>query len=393
MARKTYRGTLRKRGARWWWRFQVGGTRHSRSFEAASRADAVDRIDDLLAEVKAQAVAGAAGPTMSALLDEFERSYFPGVTPGTRGAYKGSLAWFRKFFVDGAGDPLVTEVGKADVSRYIDWRRTHRGGRGTGPVSQRTLRKDFAVLHTVFTWAVEHREYRPDNPVVRQLKPKRGDERQANILTAEQVTRLLRACDGRPMLYLFVLLCADTAVRPGSEALWLRWEDVDLKLGTLKVVSGRDAHRTKTGKSRTLPLSDRLKAALRDHASAYRFGSPWIFHHVTTRRRAQAGERLGGLLHAYQNAVKRAQLDLASDPRPYDLRHTCITRWVADGNNLAKVQKAAGHASIRTTMGYVHLVDDDLSALVRPTPTPTEARVVNGVNQSTRIVDLKAVAR
>jgi integrase len=374
MARKTYRGTLLKRGDRWWWRFQIGGTRHSRSFEAATRAAAVDRIDDLLAEVKAQAVAGAAGPTMSALLDEFERAYFPDVTPGTRGAYGGSIAWFRKFFVDAAGDPRAADVGKADVSRYLDWRRVHRGGRGKGPVSQRTLRKDYATLHTVFEWAREDREYVATNPVTRRLKPQRGDERQANILTADQVDRLLRACAGRPMLYLYVLVCADTAVRPGSEALWLRWEDVDFKRGTLRVVSGRDAHRTKTGKSRTLPLSDRLKAALRDHFATYRLGggSPWVFHHVTTRRRAKAGERLAGVLHSYQNAVRRAKLGLASPPRPYDLRHTCITRWVAAGHNLALVQKAAGHSSIRTTMGYVHLVDDDVSALVA-SPTPPTA--------------------
>jgi integrase len=87
---------------------------------------------------------------------------------------------------------------------------------------------------------------------------------------------------------------------------------------------------------------------------------------VTTRRRAKAGERLAGVLHSYQNAVRRAKLDLASPPRPYDLRHTCITRWVAAGHNLALVQKAAGHSSIRTTMGYVHLV-----------ASPTPPTVVN----------------
>jgi hypothetical protein len=75
--------------------------------------------------------------------------------------------WFRKFFVVERGDPPVTAIGKADASRYLDWRRTRRGGRGAGPVSQRTLCKDFAVLRTLFGWAVEHREYRPDNPVVR----------------------------------------------------------------------------------------------------------------------------------------------------------------------------------------------------------------------------------
>lgn len=67
---------------------------------------------------------------------------------------------------------------------------------------------------------------------------------------------------------------------------------------------------------------------------------------------------------------------MPADLRPYDLRHTRITRWVAAGHNLALVQKAAGHASIRTTMTYVHLVDDDLSVLVRPEPEPTVAEVL-----------------
>ena len=38
-------------------------------------------------------------------------------------------------------------------------------------------------------------------------------------------------------------------------------------------------------------------------------------------------------------------------------------------HSLALVQKAAGHASIKTTMGYVHLQDEDLNALVVSSPS------------------------
>lgn len=87
-----------------------------------------------------------------------------------------------------------------------------------------------------------------------------------------------------------------------------------------EIVSGRDGHRTKTGKTRVVPMSDALHAALMEHLAAYRFsGSPWVFFHLTTRRRAKALSRLGGLLHAFQNAAKRAQLP--NGVRPYDLRH------------------------------------------------------------------------
>lgn len=182
-------------------------------------------------------------------------------------------------------------------------------------------------------------------------------------MSEANVTRLLTACGDRPMLYLFVLLCAETALRPNSEALWLQWQDVDLEAGYLRVRSERGGHRTKTGKSRSVPISPRLAVALREHFVRFRFsGSPWVFHHVTARRRARAGDRLGTLLHAFQNAACRA--GLPAGLRPYDLRHTRLTRWAGAGHNLAKVQKAAGHASIRTTMIYVHLADEDLRSLV-----------------------------
>jgi site-specific recombinase XerC len=42
---------------------------------------------------------------------------------------------------------------------------------------------------------------------------------------------------------------------------------------------------------------------------------------------------------------------------------------------LPPVQKAAGHASIRTTMGYVHLADDDLSVLVEQAPRAKAGRI------------------
>ncbi|HYK09251.1 MAG TPA: tyrosine-type recombinase/integrase [Gemmatimonadales bacterium] len=143
---------------------------------------------------------------------------------------------------------------------------------------------------------------------------------------------------------------------------------MDFRHARLKVVSGRDGHRTKTGKSRVLPLSRRMLDAFRAHFESYRFqgGSPWLFHHIGGDRHAAAGDRLNDLRRAFGNAAKRA--GLPANLWPYDLRHTRITRWVAAGHNLALVQKAAGHASMHTTMIYVHLADDDLGVLVEDGP-------------------------
>lgn len=373
--RHTYPGTLTRRGDSWWWRLGINGRQYSRSFAVADyptkRAAGKHAATVLVAEVEAEAGrrrAGVRDVTVSNLLDAFEREYRgtrKPITEGTRRSHQDTTRYLRKFFVEREGDPRVAAVAKGDVARYFDWRRTANGR----TVSQRTLRRDYAVLHLVFAFAVD-RDWRADNPVAAVRKPPPGDAREPVVLTDDQLDALYAACADRPMLSLFVRVGAEAGLRPNSETLWLRWEDVDLKRRTLRVVSGRDGHRTKTGRSRTLPLSEALVAAFRDHAARYRLagGSPWVFHHLSGARHHRAGERINDLRRAFAAAATRA--GLPAGVWPYDLRHTRITRWVRAGHNLALVQKAAGHASIRTTLIYVHLNDDDLSVLVEASARP-----------------------
>ncbi len=63
-------------------------------------------------------------------------------------------------------------------------------------------------------------------------------------------------------------------MRCDSEALRLQWQDVDFFTGFIRVVSGRDGHRTKTGKSRDIPMTPRLTAALRDYFAARSIAVP-----------------------------------------------------------------------------------------------------------------------
>jgi integrase len=103
-----------------------------------------------------------------------------------------------------------------------------------------------------------------------------------------------------------------------------------------------------------------------------------VFHYTAPDRHAEADDRINDLRRAFGAACRRAKLPPGI--WPYDLRHTRITHGVAAGHNLALVQKAAGHGSMRTTTIYVHLTDDDLSVLVEP-PTPPSGRVVVDLKQ------------
>ena len=165
------------------------------------------------------------------------------------------------------------------------------------------------------------------------------------------------------------MVLGEAGLRCDSEAQWLRWEDVDLEDGFLTVESVRKGRRTKSGKIRHVPLTDRLRDALREHFARYRFTryaqgpSPWLFHHLRTRRNAEADDRLTGLRRAFAGAIKRAELPL--DVRQHDLRHRRVTTWLAEGKSPHLVQKAMGHSDIKVTLGYSHLVKEDLRPLVR----------------------------
>ena len=100
-----------------------------------------------------------------------------------------------------------------------------------------------------------------------------------------------------------------------------------------------------------------------------------MFHHEVTRRHHKAGTRIRSLLHSFKNAA--VKVGLPKDIRTYDLRHTRITRWVGEGHNLALVQEAAGHASINTTMIYVHHANEALKTSVEASKEPQKLEALS----------------
>ncbi|MEQ8402530.1 MAG: tyrosine-type recombinase/integrase [Roseitalea porphyridii] len=162
------------------------------------------------------------------------------------------------------------------------------------------------------------------------------------FLTREEERVLLRKLASRDEAFSdLCLFLVDTGARVG-EALNLRHGDVHRGKATFWV--------TKSGRSRTVPLTDRAVVALANHR--HRAGGP--FSHV----RYQA-------FRYHWNAVKK-QMGLAGDKQfvPHMLRHTCASRLVQAGIDLRRVQAFLGHQTIQMTLRYAHLATDDLDQCV-----------------------------
>ena len=376
---KSYPGYLERRGNGFRVTFTVHGERHKIRIETTDRDEA-----EKLARTEYDKLTARVGHTgdsvrrvrVNELLTAFEEGRLPDLAENTQRTYRRSLAVFREFFVDRMGDPALEHVGKGDVRSFLEWRARSRGDGGKGRTSGRTQAKDRATLSAIFAYGRE-RELCEANPVLDVSVPK-SDPRTPLILSDTQFEDLLAECKD-PMLHLYVLLLNETGLRCESEALQLRWEDLELEheTGFVRVRSSRE-HRTKGGRGRHVPMTARLRQALLGHLMRFRAAeyrgqtSPWVFHHQWARRRAKAGGRIGTLRRAFDAAVKRA--GLPTTLHQHDLRHRRVTTWLARENvNAVLVKEAIGHADLRTTMGYTHLVKEHLCALVSEsadTPAP-----------------------
>lgn len=384
-----YGGHIQDRGSSFRITIQVGGKRHSFSLSKkqytyrTARKWATEKHLALEKENTARSLTRAGAIHISEMIPLFRDQHVSSLAPKSQGPYEALFNGLQEYFVEGSGDPKITDIGSREVKQYLHWRRSHRQGRGEGNVSDRTLNKERANLSKMFSFAMEM-EYITHNPVA-IVKKYEDQTIEPVFITDAQYEALLAAAEHNPMLYTYLVVLGETGVRCESEALWLRWEDVRFNPSEgrphIEVVSGRhldrkgNRHRTKTKMSRFVPLSDRLAAVLRKHFMEFRGAqysgntSPWVFHHRSKHKRAKAGDRLGSLRRGFQTACRKAELP--DDFTMHDLRHRRCTLWLIEEIPIYSVKKAMGHATLRTTEGYTHFTVEHLEHFWgKPEETP-----------------------
>jgi integrase len=236
---------------------------------------------------------------------------------------------------------------------------------GLKPSSVRSIH---AVLHRALTHAVRWGLV-PRNVAKAVDIPKLTRE-EINALSPEEARRFLAAARGDRLEALYVL-----AIHCGprrGELLGLRWSDVDLDAGTLRINrqlqrlrdgSGRVFSEPKNKKARrTIRLTNAASDALRRH------------------RKRQAEEKLRyGPLYQDQDLIFATIVGTPLEPsnidrrnfkpllanaglrsiRFHDLRHTCATLMLSQGVNPKIAQERLGHSTISQTMDtYSHVLPD-----------------------------------
>ena len=218
-------------------------------------------------------------------------------------------------------------------------------------LSPKTVRNIHQIISSSMNLAREQKQIAV-NPAEGCSRP-RLEHREMQILPVEQLQSFLREARDSDVFELYYLELA-TGLRRG-ELLGLKWEDIDLERGDLRVrrqiarINGEVVEAPLKTKNayRTLPLAEDTIGVL--EAQRKKTGSSqWVFPSPT-----------GGpispdsVLHMLHRVLKRAGLPRV---RFHDLRHTFATLALQNGVDVKTVSGMLGHFSAGFTLDtYAHV--------------------------------------
>jgi integrase len=232
------------------------------------------------------------------------------------------------------GTMRLANIRRKDVKTYIDSR--------TGAVSDATIIKECNVLKRMLNLAVELEKISA-NPAHRAPLPQ-APEGRCRYLTAPELGDVLTACP--PWLQPIAGLAVALGTRRG-ELLAVRWEDIDMKAGTVLL------RHTKSGKKRPAFINDLATQVLISiNGGSQKVRRGLLFPDVTPAQ----------VTVAFVRACGKAGIE---DFSFHDLRHTYASHLRMNGADLHDLQKLLGHSDPRMTNRYAHLTNEHLGNAAR----------------------------
>jgi integrase len=261
----------------------------------------------------------------------------------------------RRHVVPALGRHQLAQLSPQDVQGYMKAKQA-------AGLSARTVLYHRAVLRRALgqalKWGVAARN------VATLVDPPRVERHEVEPLDVEQANTFLNSVRGHRLEALFTVALA-LGLRQG-EALGLRWEDVDLDRAVLHVrkqvqrIEGKlTLVEPKTAKSRrSVALPTFAVDALRAHKvrqleERLLAGNRWQDWGLVFPSATGTPMDASNLIGQYHRLLERAGLPRR---RFHDLRHTCATLLLIQGEDLRVVMEVLGHSQISLTANtYQHV--------------------------------------
>ena len=354
-------GSIRKRkDGRWEGRYTAGhdpetGKPIYRNVLGKTQAEVKEKLKTAIQETQSLDFSKTGQYTVGQWMDVWYENYAKiKVRPSSHQTYKG---YIENHIKPNIGDIPLEKLTTLDLQRLyktllsrgrVDRLESKGQPRGLSP---KTVRNIHQILSSALKLAQEQRLILT-NPAEGCALPK-TEHREMKTLPMEQLQSFLREAKDSGVFELYYLELA-TGLRRG-ELLGLKWEDIDLEHGDLRVrrqiarINGKVVEAPLKTKNayRTLPLAEDTISILNEQKKKVG-SSPWVFPSAT-----------GGpispdsVLHMLHRVLKRAGLP---EVRFHDLRHTFATLALQNGVDVKTVSGMLGHFSAGFTLDtYAHV--------------------------------------
>ena len=354
-------GSIRKRkDGRWEGRYTAGhdpetGKAIYKNVLGRSQAEVKEKLKQAIEETQALDVTKAGKYTVGEWMEVWFQDYAKiKVRPSSHQTYQG---YIHNHIRPNIGDIPLEKLTSLDLQKFykkllvqgrVD--RVEAKGQPKG-LSAKTVRNIHQILSSALKLAQEQRLILT-NPAEGCALP-RVEHQEMKTLTTVQLASFFREARESGVFELYYLELA-TGLRRG-ELLGLKWEDVDLERGDLRVrrqvsrINGEVVEAPLKTKNayRTLPLAEDTVSVLREQRKKVG-NSPWVFP-------SPDGGPISpdSVLHMLHRVLKRAGLPKV---RFHDLRHTFATLALQNGVDVKTVSGMLGHFSAGFTLDtYAHI--------------------------------------
>lgn len=249
--------------------------------------------------------------------------------------YRRNLEAFRSD-CERAGLSAARQVGALHLREWV-------GGHHRQGWSGKTLAQWLASVRGLYRYGL--REGLVEHDPTPGIRPPKSPRRLPATLDPDEAARLLEldgshALDARDRA--LMELAYSSALRL-SELCALRWQDLDLAAGLVRVTG-------KGARTRVVPVGRYARAALEALRAAGHDPPP-----TAPVFRGRGGRAMAP--RSVQARLKRLaqRQGIWKRVHPHLLRHSCASHLLESSGDLRAVQELLGHADIKTTQVYTHL--------------------------------------
>jgi integrase len=207
------------------------------------------------------------------------------------------------------------------------------------PTSLATLHRDLTVLRRMIRRARDWKYQVPAEELHFKIKLKAEKKRDRLVSKVEEAQYLAAAPE---LLRDFAVIALNTGLRPDSELLALRWENISFSAGTIYIPEGKS-----DAAKRTLQMTGAARSIfIKRHNAAGKPVSGYVFP-------GETDQPLPYSVIDTQHDRLMEILKWSSRACIYDFRHTALTRFYYTGMGIKDLAKIAGHSDIRMTERYI----------------------------------------